>query len=73
MSVNYNNLKDLFALDPRIGQYGTMVPGPDNKFGFGLSCLPKECRGMTKLLETLGIDNTVFEQITYENDLLRKL
>jgi UDPglucose 6-dehydrogenase len=70
--VQYDNLKTLFKLDPRIGDYGTKVPGPDGKRGFGLSCLPKEIRGMMKLQEQLGLDNSVLSHIILENDIMRK-
>jgi UDPglucose 6-dehydrogenase len=73
MDVDYQKLKELFKLDSRIGDYGTTVPGSDNKFGFGLSCLPKECRGMSRLLDALDLDSTVFKQISRENDILRQL
>jgi UDPglucose 6-dehydrogenase len=71
LGVQYDSLKPLFKLDPRIGDYGTKVPGPDGKRGYGLSCLPKETRGMMKLQETLGLDNSVLKQIILENDIMR--
>jgi len=72
MGVKYESLKELFKLDPRIGDYGTKVPGPDGKRGYGLSCLPKETRGMSKLQERLGLDNSVLKYIIDENEELRK-
>lgn len=71
MGVEYESLKELFKLDSRIGDYGTKVPGPDGKRGYGLSCLPKETRGMMKLQERLGLDNTVLKHIVLENDIMR--
>jgi len=72
LGVNYNHLKELFKLDKRIGHYGTQVPGHDGKFGYGLSCLPKETRGMMKLQEDLKIDNQVLKEIIKRNDYFRK-
>ena len=58
MNVDYQKIKELFPLDPRIGGYGTVVPGPGNNFyGYFLSCLPKEIRGIVKLQENLGLSN----------------
>ena len=51
-NVDYQELKSLFPLDSRIGSYGVNVPGYDGKKGYGLSCLPKEIRGMKKLRES---------------------
>lgn len=71
LGVDYQKLKSLFKLDPRIGDYGTQVPGHDGKFGYGLSCLPKETRGMMKLQEELGIDNNVLKEIIKRNEYFR--
>jgi UDPglucose 6-dehydrogenase len=71
LGVNYQQLKNLFSLDDRIGSYGIQVPGHDGKFGYGLSCLPKETRGMMKLQEELGIENNVLKEIIKRNDYFR--
>ena len=71
LGVDYEKLKILFKLDNRIGEYGTKVPGSDGKFGYGLSCLPKETRGMMKLQEELGIDNNVLKEIIKRNVYFR--
>jgi nucleotide sugar dehydrogenase len=71
MNVEYESLKELFPLDDRIGSYGTKVPGGDGKFGYGLSCLPKETRGMSKLQEGLGLPNDVLKNIIARNDYFR--
>jgi UDPglucose 6-dehydrogenase len=71
MGVPYENLKSMFTLDKRIGDYGTHVPGPDGKFGYGLSCLPKETRGMATLQGNLGIDNEVLQHIIQRNNYFR--
>jgi UDPglucose 6-dehydrogenase len=58
----------LFKLDNRIGEYGTTIPGPDGKYGFGKKCLPKETRGMMKLQESLDMDSyKIFESILQRN------
>jgi UDPglucose 6-dehydrogenase len=71
LGVDYQKLKLMFTLDSRIGDYGTRVPGHDGKFGYGLSCLPKETRGMMKLQEELGIENNVLKEIIKRNDYFR--
>lgn len=68
LNVNYNNVKELFVLDNRIGNYGTEVPGPDGQYGFGKKCLPKETRGLMRLLESLDMDTyKIFEHILKRN------
>ena len=71
LGVDYDKLKTMFNLDKRIGEYGTRVPGHDGKFGYGLSCLPKETRGMMKLQEELGLDNSVLKEIIKRNNYFR--
>ena len=71
LGLDYQTFKTMFPLDPRIGEYGTRVPGPDGKFGYGLSCLPKETSGMMKLQEELGIDNQVLKEIIKRNTYFR--
>lgn len=72
LGVQYDSLKTLFRLDGRIGKYGIEVPGPDGKFGYGLSCLPKETKGMMSLQGSLGIDNNIFKHIIARNNLFRE-
>jgi UDPglucose 6-dehydrogenase len=72
IGVRYESLKTMFNLDDRIGKYGITVPGSDGKYGFGLSCLPKETRGMMKLQESLGIDNNVLKEIIKRNNYFRE-
>jgi UDPglucose 6-dehydrogenase len=72
LGIDYQNLKQLFELDPRMAGYGTRVPG-DHGRGFAGSCLLKEQRGLIKLLENLKIDNSVLKAISKENNTMRKL
>ena len=68
MNVDYQDLKTLFPLEPRIGNYGTHVPGPGNEFyGFKLSCLPKEVRSMIKLQEKLELSNELMVCVDKRN------
>jgi len=68
MNVDYQKLKELFKLDPRVGEYGTVVPGPGNEFyGFFLTCLPKEVVGMIKLQEKLELSNELMVCVDKRN------
>jgi UDP-glucose 6-dehydrogenase len=69
--VDYQELKSLFTLDSRIGSYGISVPGYDGKKGYGLSCLPKEIRGLKKLRESLGLPYEMYEYIDKRNKEIR--
>lgn len=71
LNVDYDSLKSLFPLEPRIGESHIDVPGHDGLKGFGGKCLPKETRGMSHLQQTLGIDNQILQCILKRNDLFR--
>ena len=69
-NINYQNFKVLFPLEPRIGKYGTTIPGDDGR-GFSKKCLPKETRGMRQLQKDLNIPNYVLNEILERNDFFR--
>lgn len=71
MGVDYQNLKSLFKLDKRIGDYGITVPGEDGKRGYGLSCLPKEIRGLVRLQEEFGLSNELASCVNQRNIYFR--
>jgi len=46
LDINYENVRNSTYLDSRIGPSHTQVPGPDGKFGFGGTCLPKDIHAL---------------------------
>jgi nucleotide sugar dehydrogenase len=69
--VDYNNLKDLFPLEPRIGESHIDVPGHDGSYGFGGKCLPKETLALSNLQRDLGLPNGVLSEILERNNYFR--
>lgn len=67
MNVDYQQLKTMFSLDSRIGEYGINVPGDDGKQGYAKSCLPKEIRGLIKLQQQLGLSNDLASCVNKRN------
>jgi UDPglucose 6-dehydrogenase len=70
MNVDYQNLKSMFSLEPRIGDYGITVPGDDGR-GFSKSCLPKEVKGMIKLQEKLDLSSDFMTCVDKRNNYFR--
>lgn len=72
--LDYDIVKFLALLDPRIGKSHMMVPGPDGDRGFGGHCLPKDLSAMIKF----GTDNdvpyfaTFLQEVENYNTLIRK-
>jgi nucleotide sugar dehydrogenase len=67
----YNELRDILRLDPRIGESHTFVPGPDGQFGFGGACLVKESLAYSFVQKRLGIPNKVLQAILERNKSFR--
>ena len=42
LDIPYDNLQDFLEADPNLGGTHWSVPGPDGKYGFGGTCLPKD-------------------------------
>jgi UDPglucose 6-dehydrogenase len=71
MNVDYEVIKTMLKLDPRIGEYGTTVPGNHGR-GFSGTCIPKDQLGLIRLLEKLDIDNSVLTAISIDNIKMRE-
>ena len=71
-NIEYDQLRHLLPLDPRIGMSHTLVPGPDGGFGFSGTCIPKDLSGFQYLQNQLDIPNTVLSDIFKRNKEIRK-
>lgn len=71
LGFKYDNLRELFRLEPRLGESHLDVPGHDGHFGFGGSCLPKETRSFSYIQQKFGLNNKVFQEIIQENENVR--
>lgn len=72
-NVQYDDLKSLFDLEPRIGTSHTDVPGHDGHYGFGGACLVKETKGMRYLQHALVIPDKVLSDILERNEEIRRI
>lgn len=73
LGFEYNDLRDILRLDPRIGESHTQVPGHDGKFSYNLSCFPKDCDSLryTQYIEGLS-DSGMSAIINRANELRKK-
>ena len=72
LNVDYQELKTLFPLESRIGNYGIHVPGPGNDFyGYHLGCLPKEVISMIKVQENLGLSSELMSCVDKRNNYFK--
>ena len=59
--VDWEQAVDGFIRDGRIGHSHLAVPGPDGKFGFGGSCIPKDVQAMINYAKKSGISPNVIK------------
>ena len=69
LGVDYNELKELWLLDGRVGRAMTLVH-PQNR-GFGGRCLPKDVSALVHLAASRGLQSPLFETILGINDRVR--
>jgi UDPglucose 6-dehydrogenase len=67
--VDYNELREAWLLDPRIGRTHTFVR-PDGR-GFGGRCLPKDLDAIVRAAESAGYDPDLLREIQRSNERFR--
>ena len=70
LGVDYNNVREAWIADPRIGSSHTFVY-EDNR-GFGGSCFPKDTKALLKQGENIGSDMTLLKAAIEKNDEYHK-
>ena len=68
--VDYNELRELWLLDPRVGRSHTFV-FPSER-GFGGECLPKDLQAMIGSARVAGYDPTLLAQVLETNRRIRR-
>lgn len=69
--INWGTIRNLIALDRRIGNSHTQVPGPDGTYGFGGICFPKDTEALLKYAESQKVQMNVLDAAAKKNLLLR--
>tara|TARA_R110000851_G_scaffold6810_2_gene26981 strand:+ start:1266 stop:2132 length:867 start_codon:yes stop_codon:yes gene_type:complete len=57
----WEDVKEGFLRDGRVGHSHMNIPGPDGKAGFGGSCFPKDIQAMITHGESVGVDMKVLK------------
>ena len=70
LDVDYEELRELWLLDPRIGKSHTFV-FPDQR-GYGGRCLPKDLQAIITLADRVGYDATLLREVVRANERMRK-
>jgi UDPglucose 6-dehydrogenase len=71
MGIDYKQVMAMASTDCRIGSSHLKVPGPDQSFGFGGACFPKDTAALLKIAEDHAIQLNVLDAAVKKNTLLR--
>jgi UDPglucose 6-dehydrogenase len=69
-NINYDNVKEILKLDPRIGQTHMNVPGYKNLFGYGGTCFPKDTHSLYSQFQEANIPCYYFQTSLFRNEFL---
>jgi UDPglucose 6-dehydrogenase len=68
---DWRKIRVLLGVDKRLGETHTKVPGPDNSFGFGGMCFPKDTNALIKYSDKLAVNLNVLKSAVKKNLTLR--
>jgi UDPglucose 6-dehydrogenase len=72
MGINYEEVRVLTSLDPRIGNSHTAVPGPDGFLGAGGHCFPKDMHNLRFTAKALNVPEKMFSAVLERNGEVRQ-
>jgi len=67
-SINYEDVRRLATLDPRIGSSHSFVPGHDGKYGYGGTCFPKDVHGLNYEIRKINMKSYVIDSVIKRNE-----
>jgi UDPglucose 6-dehydrogenase len=70
--MDYDVVRQIIAMDTRIGSDHTMVPGPDGELGWGGACFPKDTAAFVQWANTVGAPTSLIEEAVNYNHQIRK-
>lgn len=70
LRLNYDEVREAVVAEGRVGDIHTRVPGPDGKFGFGGSCLPKDLNMLIAQMDALDLQPGVCQAARDRNEIL---
>lgn len=72
LGIDYDDVRLVGCLDPRIGPSHTKVPGPDGFLGAGGHCFPKDMHNLKFIAEQLGVPERMFTAVLTRNNEVRE-
>lgn len=72
-NINYNDIKAILKLDPRIGSTHMDVPGINNLFGYGGTCFPKDTHSLYSQFQKVNIPSYYFQTSLVRNEYMDRI
>lgn len=72
LGANWESVREVLALDPRVGDGHLRVPGPDGRRGFGGHCLPKDMAALLATAASAGVPLPVVQSALEANHSRRE-
>ena len=72
LNIDYDKVVEYSTLDERLGYSHWSVPGPDEDFGFGGHCFPKDLQALISVADEFDLDVDVLRSTKSTNDKVRK-
>jgi UDPglucose 6-dehydrogenase len=72
MGIDYEEVRSLATLDPRIGFSHTYVPGHDGSLGAGGHCFPKDINNLRNVCRQQGVPEKLFTAVIERNNEIRE-
>ena len=69
--AQYEKVRLGVSLDKRIGPSHSNVPGPDGEMGFGGTCLPKDLKALTYIIDACGGKTDILKAVWAVNERVR--
>lgn len=72
LGVDYEEVRSIAVLDPRIGASHTTVPGHDGQLGAGGHCFPKDINSLRAICREWNVSEKIFSAVIERNLELRQ-
>jgi UDPglucose 6-dehydrogenase len=68
--VDYGVVREYATHDARVGTSHTLVPGPDGKRGFSLSCFPKDTASLIYQMKDADVQPVILQAVVHRNNTI---
>ena len=69
-NINYDAVKGVLKMDPRIGTTHMNVPGINGKFGYGGTCFPKDTHSLYNQFQANNVPSYYFQTSLIRNEMV---